>query len=222
MAHLLIVSGLGLPAQSSGNEPGTHKVEWQKPGGTLKNGMEMYAIKDSDGLVIVWNHSKPYFKLKVLGNQTQGTYEGINGYFLIDGVFMQVLSLETEQFIPSTKGLTDEQILKAHMAWEFDYMKPLLGNGASVKSWPNKLPDGATALYWEAIPGKVKEQEPYKHILVTRFFKNAVICVTSVESASTSLDKAKSLILYAISHIDFLEQRLEAPDLQRAIMENHQ
>jgi len=221
VTHALIISGFDLPAQSLDKKPGTHNVEWQKPGGTLKPGMEMYALKDSDGLIIVWNHSKPYFKLKVLGGQTKGTVEGINAYFSIDGVFMQVLSLETGQFAASTRGMSDEQILKAHMDWEFDYLKHLIGSGASLKSWPNKLPDGTSVLYWEAIPEKVEKGKPYKHIMVTRHFKDAVICVTSVEDSSTPIDKAKELIFYAISHIDFLEQRLEAPDLQKAIMKGH-
>ena len=73
-------------------------------------------------------------------------------------------------------------------------------------------------MYWEAIPEKAVKGKPKKHIMVTRHFKGAVICVTSVEDSSTSLEKAKELILYAISHIEFMDNKLEAPDLQKALM----
>ncbi len=215
-------STLALSAQEQEKKPGTHKVEWQKSGAALKKSLDMYALKDSDGLVIVWNRSKPYFKMKVIGKETKGTAEGESAYFMVDGVFLQVLSLETDQFIKKTVGLSNEQILEAHRDWEFDYMKHLIGAGASVKSWPSKLPDGTPVLYWEAIPEVIEEGKPSKHVMVTRYRDGAVICVTSVESKSNPLDRAKALIFDAISHIDFLDKRLEAKTLQREILKNAQ
>jgi hypothetical protein len=206
-----------LQAQSDPSEPKTRSVEWQKPGMPLKKGLDLYALRDDDGLVIVWNKSKPYFRTKVVGAETKGTVDGHSAYFLIDGIFLQVLSLETEQFLKSTDGLSDEQILVAHRDWEFDYMKNTLHSAASVKSWLNKLPDGTPILYWEAIPEKMVVGKPMKHIMVTRRVPGAVICATSVEDSSTPLDKAKALIFYTISHVELLSNRLEATDLQKVL-----
>ena len=53
--------------------------------------------------------------------------------------------------------------------------------------------------------------------MVTRRVPGAVICATSVENSSTPLEKAKTLIFYAISHVEILKERLEATDLQKAL-----
>ena len=96
---LLMGTSFTLQAQSKTQEPNTHRVEWQKPGMEIKKGLDAYALRDDDGIIYVWNQFRPYFKTKVIGKEIKGAFDGDSAYFLVDGIFLQIMPAEAAQFL---------------------------------------------------------------------------------------------------------------------------
>ena len=195
----------------------TTLMEKQKPGGTL--GGEVAGIKDSDGMVIIWNQSAPYFTLKVEGNKFAGYGQG-RALFTVDEAMLQIQSTELKDFCPDARLQDPELILSAHRDWEFRYMEGLSGVKCALHSWSGKLEDGTPVLYWDVTPEKVTPGGAVKHLFCTRYQAGSVISVYSAEDKKVSLDQAKNLVYYAISHIEFSPKKFDMKEMQKQITTN--
>ena len=77
------------PTPAKGEVVVTRKqvLEKQAPGGDLTG--DIAGIKDADGMIIIWNRSAPYFRVKVEGSDITG-YDSEYLMFTVDGVLLQV------------------------------------------------------------------------------------------------------------------------------------
>ena len=176
---------------------------------------EVVALKDADGLVIVWNRTEPYFKTRVGGLLMSG-YSSDRALFMVDGMVLQLNSVEARAFRRNAAADV-EATLRAHRDWEIRGMRKVLGAGSTVESWPAQLPDGTPVLYWELTPEHHKPGTPTKHMMVARFHDGNVICATSVEGGEVTSAKAKALVFEAITHLQFSDKAIDLPRLQREL-----
>jgi hypothetical protein len=176
---------------------------------------DVVALKDHDGLVIVWNRTEPFFKTRVAALLASGYSDG-RALFMIDGVVLQLNSIEARAFRRNAAADV-EATLRAHRDWELKGMRKALGAGSTVESWPGQLADGTPVLYWELTPEKVIPGHPSKHMMVARFHEGSVICATSVEGGAVTNEKAKGLVFEAISHLEFSKKAIDLPRLQQEL-----
>jgi len=168
-------------------------------------------------MVIVWNRSKPYFRMKVLGRDVSGFGE-TGAYFTVDGIFLQVLSVEATAFLPAGAKADAAAILTAHRDWDFKNMQRALGEKSVLTSYAGKLADGTPFLYWQVVPEKkLAPGSPSTYLMVTRFHAGGVIGATSVEQEGIPLDRAKALVFDAISHIQFSETMMNMHQIQKEL-----
>jgi|GEM_PF-3793528 len=201
-------------AKAEAAEASPRTVEKQQPGGPLEG--DVAGIKDSDGMVIVWNRSTPYFKLKVEGNEFAGYGPG-GVWFKVDGVVLQVKSTETTEFCSATPAKSPEAVLLAHRDWEYRYMQEVLGVKCALQSWAGKLDDGTPILYWDVTPETTSSEGASKHLFCTRFLDGSVVVLYSVETKDVSLDRAKNLIFFGITHIEFSKEKINFQNLQKEL-----
>jgi hypothetical protein len=129
--------------------------------------------------------------------------------FTVDGVLLQVQTAELMDFNPDPSLKDPESILVAHRDWEYRYLQDISECKCALQSWAGKLADGSPILYWDVTPEKVPPGGAVKHVFCTRYEAGAVIVVGSVETKDVSLDQAKNLVFYAISHVDFSKEMFD-------------
>lgn len=195
----------------------TRVVEKQVPGGSQIG--VIAGIKDEGGMVIFWNASEPYFKMRVEGNDFAG-YGREQAMFTVDGVLLQVQIAELMDFNPDPSLKDPASILLAHRDWEYRYLQDNLDCKCVLQSWVGKLPDGSPVLYWDVTPENVPPGGAIKHVFCTRYESGAVIVVGSVETKDVSLDQAKNLVYYAITHVEFSKERFDIKKFKMQMAES--
>lgn len=189
-------------------------IEKQTPGGPLKG--DIAGIKDHGGMVIVWNQSAPYFKVKVEGSDVAG-YGSEYLMFTVDGVLLQIQSTELKDFCPDGSLKDPEAILIAHRDWEFRYIEDVLHAKCALRSWTGRLADGSPVLYWDVTPEQAPPKSAGKRLFCTRYKDGSVITVNSTETSEVSLDRAVNLAFYAISHIEFSREKFDMKKIQEQL-----
>jgi hypothetical protein len=189
-------------------------VERQAPGGALAG--DVAGIKDEDGMIVIWNQSPPYFKVKVEGRDVAG-YGSEYLMFTVDGVMLQIQSTALREFCPDESLKDPEAILIAHRDWECRYMQDVLRTKCTLRSWTGRLTDGSPVLYWDVTPDKAPSNGATTRVFCTRYKDGSVITTNSVETADVNLDRAKNIAFYAISHIDFSNDKFDMKKIQEQL-----
>lgn len=193
-------------------------LEKQPQGGPLNGNVA--GIKDSDGMVVFWNRSAPYFKVKVEGEKFAG-YGTDRAVFSVDKAMLQIQSTKLTDFCPDGQLKNPEAILEAHRNWEFRYIEGLAGCACSLRSWSGNLADGTPILYWDVTPQEVPKDGVIRHLFCTRFNNGSVIGCYSAEDKDISLAQAKNLVFYAIAHIEFSNEKFDIEKIQKQMAAAH-
>ncbi len=211
---MFMISPLALGQASNSVPLYQHELRPQQPGMELDG--DVAGVKDSTGMVILWNRSQPYFSMHVPGNQFKGM--GQHGtYFKVDGMFLQVQSTGINEFWPDAKVIDPAAILVAHRDWEAAFLQRAAGVAMKLNSRPGKLNDGTPVLFWEMAPTKVRAGMPTSQLFVTRFEAGKVILAGSALEDGVSKSKAKAVILDAISHVNFSPTPFDFKAVQKDI-----
>jgi len=191
----------------------TQALEKQKEKAHIANDVDVAAIKDPHGMVVIWNRSAPYFKMHMEGRKFSG-YGEERAIFTVDNVTVEVVSTEVTQFYDEGRPKDPRSILIAHRNWEYRYLQEIAGADCVLRSWEGTLLDGTPVIFWDAGPEKPAEGDAKRHLFFSRYQDGSVLTVSSPEMNDISWDAALNLLYYSISHVQFSKEKFDINKIQ--------
>jgi len=152
--------------------------------------LAQYEIRKSgDGFLVVSKLPGRRFTLDVPGKQVTpyGAKTESHPYLVIDGVFLQVLSVPLAEFEGDAKA-SDERVLKQQMQYEANHYKVPL---SQIESHTRKA-GGRTALIWSYVP--TFSPRPVRQIFLTLRAGTYVVVIGSAVQPGQTKSSIEALL----------------------------
>jgi hypothetical protein len=183
---------------------------------------DVAAIKTDYGYLLVWNRNDTHFTLEIKGKDVQPQNSTDIVFFNVDGKVLQVQSLPVSAFLKDAKERKQDaaMILKAHQAWEVQYLEESFGSKLKVESAAEKLSSGNVALYWTYDMPEGKSKTVKKQLYLTTLAKDRLLLLNSVVDETTTESAARQLLLDTAATWKLSSDKLDVEKLRRAIIKD--
>jgi hypothetical protein len=157
-------------------------------------------IKTADGYLFVNNSDDRSFTFEIKGKEVQPMKNDNNPTFTIDDRILQVVLVDTKNFITDQKKRSPEEILDLHKTWESDYLGEAYGKAPKIESEAVSLKD-LKALFW-GFKREKYNQEYVSDYFLTTLVGDSVLAISSPLKASQTASDSKK---YFISTLETLK-----------------
>jgi len=153
---------------------------------------QQFSIKTDYGFLFVQNDPVRSFTFEIRGKEVKPQTTGENPAFMVDGVLVQVVFADTQEFGTPVKGLSDERVLDLHRKWESDYLSGPFEAQLKVNS-EFKTIAGQTVNIWSFTRPKFAEEYD-RDCFITTVVGTHVLGLNSPIVKNDKLDRYVTLL----------------------------
>lgn len=175
---------------------------------------ERFSIKTANGYLFVQNSSEKSFTLEFNGKSIEPKTAGENPTFIVDGQLVQIVWVETKNFVTAGKTPAETQTLELHRGWEVDYLAGVYEQKLTPVSETQTIA-GQTALSWYFVRPKFKVEYDRDVFLTIVVGKN-VIGLSSPLRLADKLDDGRAVLARILKTINISDKPFDMKKLSDA------
>jgi hypothetical protein len=176
------------------------------------------AVKTEQGYLLVWNEPSNHYTLEIRGKDVrQISDERI--HFSVDSMFLQILTLETGQFLQGGKrrNLDDRSILTAHQEWEGKYLEETHQKKLAFETSWKTLESGKEALLWRFKIPEGTDTNVIEQIYLTTVKGDHVLMLGSALTARTDENAAWKVLVDTVSTLKVSDKPIDVSAVQKSV-----
>jgi hypothetical protein len=151
------------------------------------------SIKTPYGYLFISNSSEKSFTMEIRGKDIEVVNEGNNRMFIVDEKLLNIVQVDTKNFVSASEKLTEEQILEKHKAWESEFRSQAFKTKLELKTEPVTVKDFKAMLWGYRRP--LANEEYDRDYLLTKLIGKEVLALnTSLYTGEKLADYQKFLV----------------------------